>query len=122
MRSPIVPPMLDFGLNHNFDQAINDTKMRSPAVPPELDSRSSNSKVTACSKLRALGLRSMLLSQLSPDSNAFSDCTTVAGFRIEQFLEISNDFSGCTTVSDSNREVSGPFDIAGYFIGGREKL
>ena len=112
MRSPIVPPMLDFGLNYNFDQTINDTKMRSPVIPPGLDSGSSNSKMTARSNLRALGLRSMLLSQLSPDSDAFSDCTTNVGFRIEQFLEVSNEFSGCTTVSDSNRKISGSFDIA----------
>lgn len=43
----------------------------------------------------------MVLPQSLPDLDAFFDCTSISGFRMEQFLDISNEFSGCTTVSDS---------------------
>lgn len=33
MRSPIVLPILDYGLNKIFEQATNDSKMRSLVIP-----------------------------------------------------------------------------------------
>lgn len=99
---PDVPPLLDSGLNNNFEQAANDSDMRSPVEPLLLDSGSSNYYwITGCSKPAGSVFYRLVFPYLSPDLDAFSESTTATRFRIEQFFDVSNEFSGCTTVLDS---------------------